>query len=136
MVKGKRWKKGQSSSSNPTLRKYRDAAKANVFNFNTSNSKSLNKSIYLIKLILKILKILEKGGLTSEALAKLDSKSVKKIDIDDDDDNQSVLTADTFQSWASNWSDCTNATFNRVHKYWKSNSALHKEVLFKLNILR
>ena len=69
--------------------------------------------------------------MTSDALAKLDSKSVtsKKMNIDgDDDDNQSVLTHDTFQSWASNWSDCTNATFNRVHKYWKSNSALHKEV--------
>jgi 2-polyprenyl-3-methyl-5-hydroxy-6-metoxy-1,4-benzoquinol methylase len=60
-------------------------------------------------------------------LAKLDSKSLSKIKIDDED-NQSIGTRDTFQSWASNWSDCTNATFNRVHKYWKSNSALHKEV--------
>ncbi len=35
MVKGKRWKKGESSSSNPTTRKYRDIAKNNrsFFNF-------------------------------------------------------------------------------------------------------
>lgn len=34
MVKGKRWKKGQSSSSNPKTRKYRDASKnSRVFSF-------------------------------------------------------------------------------------------------------
>ena len=53
-----------------------------------------------------------------------------------DNDNKSVISdadsADTFKSWASNWSDCTNATFNKVHRYWRSNSALHKEVSFNL----
>ena len=48
-------------------------------------------------------------------------------------DNKSMISdndsEDTFRSWASNWSDCTNATFNKVHKYWRSNSALHKEIL-------
>jgi hypothetical protein len=29
MAKGKRWAKGQSSSSNPTTHKYRDIAKSN-----------------------------------------------------------------------------------------------------------
>ncbi len=38
MVQGKRWKKGQSSSSNPVLRKHREAAKNTIFNFNTTNS--------------------------------------------------------------------------------------------------
>lgn len=35
MVKGKRWKKGQSSSSNPSTKKYREQAKVNrnFFNF-------------------------------------------------------------------------------------------------------
>ena len=41
MVKGKRWKKGQSSSSNPEIRKYRDAAKSTFFNFISGNSKIL-----------------------------------------------------------------------------------------------
>ena len=69
--------------------------------------------------------------ITADALAKLDSKSLSNLKIDDDnEDNQRIGTRDTFQSWASNWSDCTNATFNRVHKYWKSNSALHKEVKY------
>lgn len=39
----------------------------------------------------------------------------------------------SFKSWATNWSDCTNATFNKIHKYWNSNSALHKEV-FKISL--
>lgn len=68
--------------------------------------------------------------MTTKALAELDSRS-NIIDNDSHsilNDNESV---DTFKSWASNWSDCTNATFNKVHKYWRSNSALHKEVKFK-----
>ena len=41
MVHAKRWKKGQSSSSNPTLKKHREAAKNNLFNYKTSDSKEL-----------------------------------------------------------------------------------------------
>ena len=38
MVKGKRWKKGQSSSSNPETKKYREIAKNNrVFSFGLPN---------------------------------------------------------------------------------------------------
>jgi hypothetical protein len=39
MAKGKRWKKGQSSSSNPESRKYRDISKNNkVFSFGPLSS--------------------------------------------------------------------------------------------------
>jgi ribosomal RNA-processing protein 12 len=44
-------------------------------------------------------------------------------------DSDAASAADSFRSWATNWSDCTNATFNKVHKYWRSNSAFHKEIL-------
>lgn len=71
------------------------------------------------------------SGLTRQALAELDSMSMNNIDLNVD--NKSMISdndsEDTFRSWASNWSDCTNATFNKVHKYWRSNSALHKEIL-------
>lgn len=40
MVKGKRWKKGQSSSSNPQSKKYREAAKNTFFNFSNPNGKA------------------------------------------------------------------------------------------------
>ena len=44
MVNGvKRWKKGQSSSSNPATKRYRDVVKQNkFFNFNPSNGKKIN----------------------------------------------------------------------------------------------
>lgn len=39
MVKGKRWKKGQSSSSNPETKKFREAAKSNrIFSFGLPTS--------------------------------------------------------------------------------------------------
>lgn len=37
-------------------------------------------------------------------------------------------TMGTFKTWATNWTECTNMTFSKVHRYWGSNSALHKEV--------
>ena len=69
--------------------------------------------------------------LTRKALAELDSMSLGN---DNFEDSKSVVSdgdnsADSFRSWATNWSDCTNATFNKVHKYWRSNSAFHKEVI-------
>lgn len=112
MVKGKRWKKGQSGVSNPEAHKYRDEAKLRNFNFNRLTTGP--------------------SDLTTEALAKFDPthhfklNDAELMDIGGDNDNQSIAS---FESWASNWSDCTNATFNKVHKYWRSNSAMHKEVL-------
>ena len=115
MAKGKRWAKGQSSSSNPATRKYRDISKSarGVFSFGLPNTNE------------------HASQLTRKALAELDSMSISN---DNQFDAKSILSdaesnADTFRSWASNWSDCTNATFNKVHKYWQSNSALHKEIL-------
>lgn len=66
--------------------------------------------------------------LTSKALAQLDAMSISNQNFDTKSMISDADTADTFRSWASNWSDCTNATFNKVHRYWRSNSALHKEV--------
>ena len=74
------------------------------------------------------------SNLTVDALRQHD----RRDDEDEDDtqmldDAQSVggrtaLTAATFSTWATNWTECTNRTFGRVHRYWASNSALHKEV--------
>jgi ribosomal RNA-processing protein 12 len=116
MAKGKRWAKGQSSSSNPTSRKYRDISKSTrgFFSFGLPSSDKNSNS-----------------QLTRKALAELDSMSMTN---DNNMDAKSLMSdndsdGDTFKSWASNWSDCTNATFNKVHKYWQSNSSLHKEIL-------
>ncbi|KAK3094601.1 hypothetical protein FSP39_003915 [Pinctada imbricata] len=108
-VKGKRWKKGQSSSSNPETKKFREAAKNRFFNPNPSGS-----------------------SLTVDALAKHDEKQVDRdgdtIVSDKDVDIRSAA-GKTFNTWATNWTECTNATFSKVHRYWACNSALHKEIL-------
>ena len=69
--------------------------------------------------------------MTRKALAELDSKSVgnELFETRSEIAESEYSAADSFRSWATNWSDCTNATFNKVHKYWRSNSAFHKEIL-------
>ena len=75
------------------------------------------------------------SDLTQEALAKHDADA-GDIDLDGDVEfadagssaGQSV-GGKTFSTWATNWTECTNATFSKVHRYGNSNSALHKEML-------
>ncbi len=44
-------------------------------------------------------------------------------------DDAGSVSGKTFNTWATNYTDCTNATFSKVHRYWHSNSAQHKEVM-------
>ena len=100
-VKGKRWKKGQSSNSNPQTMKHREAARKVQFQVNTGPSE-----------------------LTLSALAKHDAQC---MDIGSSDvDTQSVAS---FNTWATNFTNTTNATFSKVNRYWSSGSAFHNEVL-------
>ncbi|VEN57553.1 unnamed protein product [Callosobruchus maculatus] len=116
-TKGKRWPKGQSSSSNPETRKYRDLAKSRFFQENLGPS-----------------------GLTLDALKKHDAvqyyRSEKaesvKMDEDTEIDTASSACTGTFismKSFASEWSDCSNISFNRFLNVFRSDSALHKEML-------
>jgi hypothetical protein len=79
---------------------------------------------------------MKESGLTQKALAQLDSSSIANLD--NNFDARTIISessgGNTFRSWATNWSDCTNATFNKVHRYWKSNSSLHKEVAFLISL--
>lgn len=71
--------------------------------------------------------------MTVDALAKHDAGSSDITDADavmsDAGTAGQSFDAKTFNTWATNWTDCTNATFGRVHRYWTSNSAMHKEVI-------
>ncbi|XP_049862058.1 RRP12-like protein [Schistocerca gregaria] len=108
--KGKRWKKGHSSSSNPEIQKHRDIAKSRFFQENLGQS-----------------------GLTTEALKKHDAFTTKM-------DTESSVAGDfeegtiggtfkTFQTFASDWSSCSNMSFSRLLNGFRSDSALHKEML-------
>ncbi|XP_041369339.1 RRP12-like protein [Gigantopelta aegis] len=102
--KGRKWKKGQSSNSNPVEKRFRQAAK-NRF-FHTIEGPS---------------------NLTVEALSQHNEAEEEKPEVVEMD--VQTTSAKTFNTWATNWTDCTNATFSRVHRYWRSNSATHKEIL-------
>ena len=78
------------------------------------------------------------GGLTVEALAKHDAKEGDHEDssmLDAQSEGRGSAGGRTMSTWASNWTDCTNVTFGRVHRYWSSSSALHKEVyIYNVNL--
>lgn len=75
--------------------------------------------------------------LTEAALAKHNESQEEEsgnkpmVDVLSETDKLSV-TAKTMNSWASNWTECTNNSFGKVLRYYKSNSALHKEVSVKV----
>ncbi|XP_014673956.1 PREDICTED: RRP12-like protein, partial [Priapulus caudatus] len=105
--KVKKLKKGQSSSSNPETRKFRDAARNRFFNFGKGT-----------------------GGLTTDALKKHNES------IEDGEQSAAGVNADqeTFSAKSqstilTSWTDCSNQSFSKVHRLWKSNSATHKEIL-------
>ncbi|CAD5123292.1 DgyrCDS11650 [Dimorphilus gyrociliatus] len=109
--KGKKWKKGQSCSSNPTKKNFRESAKNRFFQPQTGKSQ-----------------------LTQDALKQHESEMHESAIDSDDAMSQSAMSAGkftekTFSTWASNWTSCTNTTFSRIHRYWSSNSDLHKEIL-------
>lgn len=70
--------------------------------------------------------------LTQEALKQHETENQPGFDSDDamsqTANSSGKFSEKTFSTWASNYTSCTNATFSRVHRYWSSNSELHKEV--------
>ena len=68
-------------------------------------------------------------------MAKHDGREPSEHAMDALSDGVSVggHTTNTFNTWATNYTDCTNATFSKIHKNWSANaSAYHKEVCFTL----
>ncbi|XP_060843061.1 RRP12-like protein [Rhopalosiphum padi] len=114
--KGKRWVKGQSSVTNPDSKKYRSQAQMNfckpIFGTALNDGKSL---------------------LTQNKLKEHDnimnSYGSNKSKPDDVMSHTSATTYKTFETFASDWSSCTNPSFNRLLNNFSSNSYLHKEML-------
>ncbi|XP_017778728.1 PREDICTED: RRP12-like protein [Nicrophorus vespilloides] len=113
-TKGKRWPKGQSSNSNPETKKYRDLAKSRFFQENLGAS-----------------------SLTTDALKKHDAvqysmpkkQEIADQEMDADDSGTEYSVQSSCKSFASEWSDCTNVSYNRFLTVFRSDSALHKEML-------
>uniref|UniRef100_A0A1Y1JYP8 Uncharacterized protein n=1 Tax=Photinus pyralis TaxID=7054 RepID=A0A1Y1JYP8_PHOPY len=107
--KGKRWTKGQSSSSNPETHKHRDLAKSRFFKENLG------------------------GNLTTDALHKHDALQASSNEqFDSESEAASSVGSSSYQtmdSFASEWSSCSNMSFKRFFSIFRANSPLHKEML-------
>lgn len=81
--------------------------------------------------------LLGPSGLTSDALRKHDAvqsfvlpkpESVR-MEADSESSIGTQTTYQTMQSFASEWTDCSNMSYNRFLNVFRSDSALHKEML-------
>ena len=64
------------------------------------------------------------SNLTVEALQQHNTSTSDDRALDSISDAGSIggHSANTFKTWASNWTDCTNATFSKVHSRFNANS--------------
>lgn len=78
------------------------------------------------------------SNLTFDALKKHDAiqslspikNQASKMYMDDDEEEGSLkLTYNTAETFASEWSHCSNISYNKFLKTFRSDSALHKEML-------
>lgn len=115
-AKGKRWKKGQSCVTNPRQSGHREAAKQNRFlpsNFRKTPASQGG------------------GGLTQKALAEHNEVQGDK---NEDELMGGVASGDvsvggeTYGTFLSGVTDCSQPAFNKVKRYWESSSAGHKEI--------
>ncbi|KAM3963785.1 LOW QUALITY PROTEIN: RRP12-like protein [Aphomia sociella] len=135
-TKGKRWQKGQSSTSNPKLQKYREMAKSRFFQENLGNTGLTQQAVSKHEAMMTY------GHSTS----KQKSEAEKELTIAKEFENMSVKSGDegseseytvsmrsgtfkTFQTFASDWSQCSNVSFSKLLNKFDSNNAVHKEML-------
>ncbi|XP_076254422.1 RRP12-like protein [Rhynchophorus ferrugineus] len=118
-TKGKRWPKGQSSSSNPETKKFRDQAKSRFFQDNLGPSS-------LTEATLKRHDALQLFSNTSQKPTEMETEN------SDGQSESSYGTYTSYQSmksFASEWSDCSNMSFGKFMNTFHADSALHKQML-------
>ncbi|MGH0116705.1 UNVERIFIED_CONTAM: hypothetical protein FKN15_021253 [Acipenser sinensis] len=107
----KRWKKGHSSESNPETSRYRQAARSRFFSRPSVRS---DLTVDALKL---------HNDLQSGPLEHKETKDDTAFEVD-----EPALTERTSATFLSGLSDCSNLTFNKVQRFWESNSAAHMEI--------
>ncbi|XP_062466432.1 RRP12-like protein [Pezoporus occidentalis] len=114
-AKLKRWRKGHSSDSNPETRQHRLAARSR---FCSRPAEKSNLTVDAVKLHNE----LQSGSLRLERTS--DSAQLRM----EEDGAAEAATEKSSGTFLSGLSDCTNATFSKVQRFWESNSAAHKEI--------
>lgn len=114
--KVKKWRKGHSSDSNPSEHKYRENAKSRFFQPLPGAAQ-------------------KESNLTSKALDMFNKSHSYRSEGDDDmDDDQisfggTTTTCKTFDTFASDFSACSNQSFSRLITKFRTDSLLHKDML-------
>jgi len=120
--KGERWAKGQSSNSNPSKHKHRNAAKSKFFNHGSTDGSSKLTSAALLR------HDASQGiGRLTAADLELGSEAGKEATTEVME--ATAMTHKTFDTFASDWSGCTNVAFEKVILKFKANNAGHKDML-------
>ncbi|XP_050305349.1 RRP12-like protein [Anthonomus grandis grandis] len=121
-TKGKRWAKGQSSSSNPETHKYRDQAKSRFFQENLGGPCTLTTDSLKKHDALQFFKSPKSQN------AELSEQNYE-MELESDYDHESQGSWQSMKSFASEWSECSNMSFGHFMKSFHADSALHKEML-------
>ncbi|XP_058825094.1 RRP12-like protein [Topomyia yanbarensis] len=138
----KRWARGQASNSNPESNKHRAKAKSRFFQANLSLAPAAHTALanQASKLTLEaVLKhdavqsyssTKEGGPTVNDLAASMRSFSINDALADGDGMTESQLgTFKTFQTFASNWSACSNMSFKKLLNNFRANSQLQKDML-------
>jgi len=119
--KGERWAKGQSSNSNPSKKKHRNAAKSKFFNHGSTDGSSKLTSAALLR------------HDASQGIGRLTAADLEVGSEAGKDATEmmeaTAMTHKTFDTFASDWSGCTNVAFEKVMQKFKANNAGHKDML-------
>ncbi|XP_026740295.1 RRP12-like protein [Trichoplusia ni] len=134
--KGKRWQKGQSSNSNPKIQKYRDMAKSRFFQENLGSTGLTQQAVLKHDAMMTYSHASNKNKSEAEnelSIAKeLENMSMKSTDDVSESEYSGSMrpsTYKTFQTFASDWSQCSNLSFSKLLNKFDSNNAHHKEML-------
>jgi ribosomal RNA-processing protein 12 len=111
--KSARWAKGQSSNSNPAKSKHRTAAKNRYFAFEHGNQGETASA----------------GKLTAAALLRHDAMQGDTTTMEQDDTLSLGMTNKTFDTFASDWTQCANVAFDKLIQKFQIKNANHKEML-------
>ncbi|KAF9798007.1 hypothetical protein SFRURICE_007526 [Spodoptera frugiperda] len=134
--KGKRWQKGQSSNSNPKIQKYREMAKSRFFQENLGSTGLTQQAVSKHDAMMTYghASLKKKSDAENELLIakELENMSMKSGDDGSETEYSESFksgTYKTFQTFASDWSQCSNISFSKLLTRFDSNNGLHKEML-------
>lgn len=142
-VGGKRWSRGQASTSNPETSKHRAKAKSRFFQANLSLAPPVQPdgspaSKLTLEAVMKHEAIQSYSGAGKKADPTVNdiAASIRSFSMQDGMDGDGMTesalgggTFKTFQTFASNFSACSNMSFKKLLNNFRADSQVQKDML-------